>query len=166
MVYFDGSKGEGVWVDGEEPDGEESFLKVTTNYGDWSVVTLKKGGKGFATTQYGNAKLDGGEVGSLEGVYEGKSDKKGNRNGKGILTYTNPNGGVSTWDGTWKFDRPFGMLRLTYPNGRWEDREYKHNGKGKKSNSKFIESSDGLDSAAGGDLGADDEDSEPMPAPE
>jgi hypothetical protein len=166
MVYFDGSKGEGVWVDGEEPDGEESFLKVTTNYGDWSVVTLKKGGKGFATTQYGNAKLDGGEVGSLEGVYEGKSDKKGNRDGKGILTYTNPNGGVSTWDGTWKFDRPFGMLRLTYPNGRWEDREYKHNGKGKKSNSKFIESSDGLDSAAGGDLGADDEDSEPMPAPE
>jgi len=172
MVYSDGSKGEGVWVGGEPPDGEESFLKVTTNYGDWAVQTLQKKGwqqwepSRFQTSQFGNLKLDGDEVGVLAGTYDGKTNKKGMRDGQGTLTYTNPNGGVSTWEGTWKFDRPFGQLKLTYPNGRWEIREYIHNGKGKKTSSKFIESSDGKDSAAGGDLGTPDEGDEGMPEPE
>eukprot|EP01046_Picozoa_sp_COSAG06_P015144 COSAG06_NODE_961_length_11312_cov_10.559351_7_plen_500_part_00 len=101
MVYADGSKGEGLWVDGVGPDNVQRLLKVTTFFGAWTVHSLNtvgsKGTVGFETTQYGHTKLKMDQVGVLLGDYEGSTDKNGRRDGKGTLTYTNPNGGVASW---------------------------------------------------------------------
>ena len=101
MVYSDGSKGEGIWVDGEEPDGVERLLKVTTAFGAWTCHSLLKDAKGsptgFQTTEYGHAILRKDQVSKLLGDYKGSTNRKGFRDGEGTLTYTNPNGGVATW---------------------------------------------------------------------